>query len=193
MKSIIITIMKLLVGLGNPGEEYIRNRHNVGFMLCDYIWEVFSTENPQAFIKKFSFDKYSHAETTTLKTKLEQLTMIKPQTFMNRSGHTIAKLMMQYKLKTEEIIVAHDDLDIPLGKFKIQQGNGPKLHNGLESIENSVGKNFWRIRIGVENRNSENRIPGEAYVLQNFTETEKQTLHTTFKSILQRLETEKMI
>ena len=92
---------------------------------------------------------------------------------------------------TRELFVAHDDLDIPLGKFKIQKGTGPKLHNGLESIENHLkNSDFYRIRIGVENRDPERRIPGEAYVLQNFTSNENAILNTTFPTIVSRLQQE---
>ncbi len=111
--------------------------------------------------------------------------IVKPQTFMNRSGETVRKIMIDDKtLTADDVFVAHDDLDIALGKFKIEKGHGPKLHNGLESIEQCIGtKAFWRIRIGVDNRTPENRIPGEAYVLQNFTPNEKEIINKTFSDI----------
>ncbi len=171
--------MKLLIGLGNPGEKYVRNRHNVGFMFCDFFLSRIAPDLP------FKFDKFSKAEVA----KTEQLVIIKPQTFMNRSGESVRKMMIDDKtIKPDALFVAHDDLDIPLGKFKIEKGHGPKLHNGLESIETCIGtKDFSRIRIGVDNRTPENRIPGEAYVLQNFTQEEETVLDQMFSQIYDRL------
>ena len=169
--------MRLLVGLGNPGEKYAENRHNVGFMFCDFFVSKTETNDTQ----QFKFDKYSNSNFV----KLENVIVVKPQTFMNRSGESVRKCMIDDKtLKADDVFVAHDDLDIPIGKFKIEKGHGPRLHNGLESIEQCIGtKEFWRIRIGVDNRTSENRIPGEAYVLQNFTDEEKKIIEQAFQEI----------
>ena len=91
------------------------------------------------------------------------------------------------KLKIDDLIVAHDDLDIPLGKFKIQKGEGPRLHNGISSIEKALGsKDFWRIRIGVDNRDTAKRIDGETYVLQDFTRGEKAILLHTFHDVVDK-------
>lgn len=152
--------MKLIVGLGNPGKEYAHHRHNVGFMFVDYM-----SENAQS---KHIF--------------------LKPQTFMNKSGGAVQKVMQFYKIPLENLYVVHDDLDIPLGKFKIQKGTGPKLHNGLTSIEEKLGtKNFWRIRIGVENRPTENRPSGEVYVLNNFTPEEHHRITQIFPKMVKQL------
>lgn len=154
--------MKLLVGLGNPGEKYQNNRHNVGFMFADFM-------------------KDSEV------VKREKWIILKPQSYMNRSGEEVSRAAHFYKIDPENIFVAHDDLDIPLGKFKIQKGTGPKLHNGISSIEKLLGeKDFWRVRIGVENR-GENRVSGESYVLQNFTPEERQIMTRTCTEILMRL------
>ncbi|NTU47225.1 aminoacyl-tRNA hydrolase [Candidatus Roizmanbacteria bacterium] len=176
--------MILLVGLGNPGTPYINNRHNVGFMFADFFVRNFSPENSTGFV----FSKLVNADLATISTS-QKLSVSKPQGFMNRSGESVKKIRDFYKIKTESIIVAHDDLDIPLGKFKIQQANGPKQHNGIASIEEQLGdNNFWRIRIGVENRDPYNRMPGEAYVLQNFTDEEKKVIEGTFPQIIERLQ-----
>lgn len=176
--------MKILVGLGNPGEKYAANRHNVGFMFVEFFAKKYAEENHMPQLQ-WKFDKYANAESI----KLPEFVLIKPQTFMNRSGESVRKVMINDKtIKATDLFIAHDDLDIPIGKFKIQQTTGPKLHNGLESIENAIGtKDFWRIRIGVENRPAENRMPGEAFVLQNFTEEEKNILTATFNEIYKRL------
>jgi len=113
---------------------------------------------------------------------------------MNRSGEAVKKITDHYSLNTKQLIVAHDDLDIPLGKFRIQQKTGPRLHNGLESIENALGKkDFWRVRIGIDNRKPDNWIDGETYVLQDFQVEEKKVIHALFPKILNQLETQNFI
>ena len=140
--------MILIVGLGNPGIKYQNNRHNVGHMFVDYL------------IK-------------------EKIKAVKTDCFMNVSGIFVNKLIRNLKLETKNLIIIHDDLDIPLGKFHIQFASGPQLHNGLESIEQHLKtKDFWRIRIGVDNRLPDRKIPGETYTLQNFSVDEKKLLET---------------
>ncbi|QQG44225.1 MAG: aminoacyl-tRNA hydrolase [Candidatus Roizmanbacteria bacterium] len=174
--------MKLLIGLGNPGKKYINNRHNVGFMFVDYI---INSVNQNFDLKK---DNKLKANVYKLKFNGEDFIVAKPQTFMNLSGNAVQKIISNFKLQISNLIVVHDDLDIPLGKFKIQKGVGPKLHNGLTSIEESLKtKDFLRIRIGVENRSEENRLPGEAYVLQDFTTEEKEIITKVFEEIRKKL------
>lgn len=169
--------MRLLVGLGNPGETYEKNRHNVGFMFLDFI--------VQQKNGMWKYDKYMSALICPLSA---DLILAKPQTFMNRSGESVKKLLEKYELKHSDLFVAHDDLDIPLLKFKLQP-QGPKLHNGLTSIQNKLRTmDFMRIRIGVDARLTENRISGEEYVLQNFTQDELALLPEVFKKIQLRFE-----
>jgi len=114
--------------------------------------------------------------------------LAKPQTFMNLSGPAVKKTIENCKLKIENLIVVHDDLDIPLGKFKIQKGTGPQLHNGIESIEKALRtKDFWRVRIGVDNRQKTGYMDGENYVLQNFQKDEESVINKLFPEIYQRL------
>jgi len=144
--------MKMLIGLGNPGKKYANNRHNVGYLFVDYL-------------------------ITQLKnSRINGLKIYKTDCFMNLSGIFVKKLLSNFRtFKLLNLIVVHDDLDIPFGKFHIQFGVGPQLHNGLESIENHLKtKDFWRIRIGVDNRPG--KVPGETYVLHNFTEEELKNL-----------------
>jgi len=171
--------MKIIVGLGNPGEKYKNNRHNVGAQFIDYM----ATWLHGHLVKKTS------SYLTIQPSNHSCFLLVKLQTFMNLSGTALEKLIENYKLKIENLIVTHDDLDIPLGKFKIQRGVGPKLHNGLESIEKILGtKNFWRIRIGVDNRQENGWLDGESYVLQDFRKEEKNTVIKTFPSIFQQLQ-----
>lgn len=154
--------MRLIVGLGNPNKEHKGSRHNVGFVFIDKL--IPKMDLPLQFDRKFNSDILQSAG---------ELLFAKPMTFMNSSGIVVAEIVNFYKINTENLWVVHDDLDIKLGEFKIQKEKGPKDHKGLWSIEESVGTtDFWRVRIGVDNREADNRIPGEEYVLQNFSDEE---------------------
>lgn len=172
--------MKLLIGLGNPGNKYQNNRHNVGFMFVDYLKKVEE--------RGWKMDKYIESEICEIEINNEKVILVKPQTFMNASGVSVLKLTKTYDLEPSNLYVIHDDLDIRLGEYKIQFGKGPKLHNGIESIEKSLRtKDFWRIRIGVDNRDLENRVSGENYVLENFTPEEATLIEAIFPRILNEL------
>lgn len=155
--------MKLLVGLGNPGEKYRNTRHNAGFFVAD---KLQSSGLPADFVIK------------------------KSDVFMNESGIFVKKLVDQYKLDIGSLYVAHDDLDIPLGSYKIQFGVGPKVHNGVNSVEQELGtSDFWRVRIGVDNRKPDDRIQGEEYVLQDFGQEERKILEGVIAKICKKLAT----
>ncbi len=181
--------MIILLGLGNPGDQYKENRHNVGFMFVDWLHrETYNAER-----NSWKYDKYSDSETAKITLHMKRTVLhavlAKPQTYMNRSGFTANKLLSTLHATQTTLYVVHDDLDIRLGEFKITQGKGPKVHNGLASIESSLRfKNFWRIRIGIDNRDPKRRIPGEPYVLQNFSNEEKESISQTFPIILQKLQ-----
>ena len=154
--------MKFIVCLGNPGIKYINTRHNSGHVVID---ELQTNPRTKGFITK------------------------KSDRFMNDSGTFIKKLMAKYpKMKVGDLYIVHDDLDIPLGVFKIQFGTGPKVHNGLNDVYEKLGTDqFWHIRIGVDNRDPENRTRGDEYVLQDFTEEEKLVLGKVIKQICNQL------
>lgn len=159
--------MKLLVGLGNPDERFMHNRHNAGYMFIDWL------------VEKIGGDKNFKGEVLTLKTAGGENIFLKPRTYMNNVGKSVAAVVKFYKINASDIFVVHDDLDIPLGKYKIQQGKGPKVHNGIISVEKSLGfVDFFRVRIGIEARQQENRLSGEEYVLSNFTKREETFLKT---------------
>ena len=158
--------MRLIVGLGNPGDGYRNNRHNVGYLFIDKLIQKMNL--PLEFERKFDSD---------ILLGTNRLAFVKPMTFMNSSGLAVAKIVNFYKINTEKLWVVHDDLDIKLGDFKIQKEKGPKDHKGVISVEMSIGiTGFWRVRIGVDNREENNRIPGEEYVLQDFTKNEAEIL-----------------
>ena len=155
--------MRLIIGLGNPGLGFQDTRHNAGFLVVDKLQK---TKTPKDFILR------------------------KSDVFMNQSGSFVKKLTDQYKLDLQNLYIVHDDLDIPLGSFKIQLGRGPKDHNGLKSIDDELGTNaYWHVRVGVDNRDSDNRTAGEDYVLQNFTDEERQILDKTVKAVCKKLAT----
>ena len=164
--------MRYLIGLGNPGAQYQNNRHNVGHMFIDFLQKNL----------KGGKDK---AE--------DEVVLKKTDTFMNQSGSFVKKASVT---ESSDLVIVHDDLDIPFGKFKIQFGTGPKIHNGILSIEDTLGTNeFWRIRIGVDNPTTRLRVPenarskmnGEDYVLQDFTEEELIELQNVFERIREQL------
>jgi peptidyl-tRNA hydrolase, PTH1 family len=167
--------MLLLIGLGNPGPKYQNNRHNIGQMFVDYSVK----ELAGLRVNEFKTDKFLKSQLAKLIINNDEIIFTKSLTFMNNSGIAVKKLIVNCKLKIENLIIIHDDLDIPFGKFHIRFASGPLLHNGLESIENQLQtKDFWRIRIGVDARKPDNKVNGETYVLQNFLPEEKKLLET---------------
>lgn len=155
--------MKLIVGLGNPSPEYSNTRHNAGYLAVDALAKI----------------------------KLPKATVVKKSgVFMNESGRFVRKLVADYGLQTANLYIIHDDLDIPLGSYKIQYGRGPKDHNGLKSIDDELGTSaYWHVRIGIDNRPNDNRPLGEEYVLQNFTDEERQILDKVIKTLCKELAT----
>jgi len=167
--------MRLFVGLGNPGKKYEKTRHNTGWLVLD------SLQIPNT---KFEFQKHFNAEVL----KIGDAILAKPQTFMNDSGVSVSSLAAFYKIPASDIYIIHDDLDIRLGEYKIQKGKGPKGHNGILSIEEKLGTNdFWRVRIGIENREVENKISGEVYTLQEFEEEEIPIIKNVIDEVVKAL------
>ncbi len=165
--------MKVIFGLGNPGKQYESTRHNAGFLLLD-IW---------ARLEKAEWQPQTKFKAQVARLN-QDLLLVKPQTFMNSSGETVAKVKSFYKLSLKDFWVVHDDLDFNLGEYKLSLGKGPKSHNGLKSIAEKIGgDSFWRARIGVESR-QEKTIPGKEYVLQKLTLEEKTLLTATLKQAI---------
>jgi peptidyl-tRNA hydrolase, PTH1 family len=172
--------MKLIIGLGNPGEKYAFTRHNAGFLFVDSLLTVDLSQTGWATNSKLKSE--------ICKIKQLDLMLAKPQTFMNNSGDAVLSLTTYYKIPTTNLFVVHDDLDIPLGKYKIQKGVGPKVHNGVNSIEESLGtKDFWRVRIGIDNRAPDIRTSGDQYTLEKFEDEEISKLESTFEIITKDL------
>lgn len=171
--------MKVIVGLGNPGVKYANNRHNTGFMVMDKLAEFRSQNLEVSWESKFG----------ALIAKADRLLLVKPQKFMNNSGEVVSEIVNFYKVSTANLWVIHDDLDIRLGEYKIQYGIGPKIHNGVNSIEGSLGKtDFWRVRMGIDNRPvGEARALGEEYVLLDFLSEERKVINGVIERIVRDL------
>lgn len=134
--------IRLIVGLGNPGADYVDTRHNAGFWLID---EIAADQG-----LSFRFEKRFNAEECKFRAHGRDVFLQKPQTFMNRSGQSVAALARYYKIAPEEILVIHDELDLPPGVNRIKQSGGHGGHNGLRDIINHLGnRDFFRIRVGI--------------------------------------------
>lgn len=130
--------MKLLVGLGNPGDKYKDTRHNVGFILADEIAKDLDAA--------WSFEKDFNAYVA----KSPTLILVKPQTFMNDSGTSVSKVLAYYKLALDDLIVINDDVDLPFGEVRYKKASGSAGHHGVEDIIEKLGsKEFWRYRVGI--------------------------------------------
>ncbi|MDD3474977.1 MAG: aminoacyl-tRNA hydrolase [Candidatus Dojkabacteria bacterium] len=165
--------MMLITGIGNPDTKYHNTRHNAGYFGIDAIrqelvFEGFYNDDG------FKYDKNLMSETTPVKWASRDVIILqKTKTAMNNSGEAVKRVFDKYDVDINEFILFHDDLDIKLGEFKIQKGTSPKGHNGVKSIEDALGKkDFWRVRIGIDNRKEGDRVPGEDYVLQRFNKEE---------------------
>lgn len=166
--------MKILVGLGNPGEEFLNTRHNAGFMFLDIYYNALKGID-ELEVGNWEYDKYCDAEISTIKKGGGILMLlVKPQEYMNNSGDVIKSLYKQKRLDLQHdpLTVIHDDLDIQYGEYKVQMGIGPKGHKGILNINERLGTiQYNRIRLGVEAREHSN-IPGEDYVLYKMSEEE---------------------
>ncbi|MDD5145137.1 MAG: aminoacyl-tRNA hydrolase [Candidatus Pacebacteria bacterium] len=157
--------MILIAGLGNPGEKYKETWHNLGFKTIDEIAAILKFPD-------FELQSISDAEISKGKIGSKEVVLVKPQTFMNNSGEAIRKLFKNYKLKASDLIVIHDDIDLPLGKIKIVSDRGAAGHKGVESIINHLGtQKFVRIRMGMQPEKGKPRN-AENFVLRKFKKKE---------------------
>lgn len=159
----------LVVGLGNPGPNYAKNRHNVGFMVAEILADRMG--------EKFKVHKKSGAEVATGRLAGRSVVLAKPRVYMNESGRQVGPLAQFYSVSPADIVVVHDELDIDFGRIRLKLGGGEGGHNGLRSIASALGtKGFQRVRIGV------GRPPGRkdpaAFVLENFNSTERAEVPT---------------
>ncbi|MEC7615092.1 MAG: aminoacyl-tRNA hydrolase [Pseudomonadota bacterium] len=168
----------LFVGLGNPGEKHKNNRHNVGFMALDCL---------------SAFHKFGRSRTKFLgRTAMgslddRKLISFKPQTFMNESGRAVREASNFYKIGPERIIVFHDELDLPFGQVRVKKGGGHAGHNGLKSIDENIGTNYFRIRIGISHPGEKEKVTG--HVLGDLSKEDAETLQKILTSIAENIST----
>jgi len=164
--------MKLIVGLGNPGAKYARNRHNIGFMAVERIaadhdfgpWKA----KFQGSISEGRFGS-------------DRAVLLRPETFMNRSSDSVAAALQFFKLEPSDVIVLHDELDLAPGKVKAKMGGGHAGHNGLRSIHGHLGPEYGRVRIGIGHPGHKDRVSG--YVLSDFAKAEAEWLEDVLRGI----------
>ncbi len=153
--------MHMLVGLGNPGTEYARNRHNIGFMAADEI------------VRRHSFAPWRskfHGEISEGRLAGEKVLVLKPTTYMNESGRAIQAAMTFYKILPSDIVVLHDELDLAGGKLRVKRGGGHAGHNGLRSVHAHIGADYGRVRIGIGHPGDKSRVI--SHVLKDFSKEE---------------------
>lgn len=167
--------MILIVGLGNPGIKYKNTRHNIGFRVLD----EFQNENN---FSDFEFSKKFNSLISDGTIKKKTILLAKPQTFMNNSGRSVKRLINFYKIKSSNLIVVHDDIDLVFETIRISEKRGSAGHKGVKSIIKELGtKDFTRLRIGIRNQKPGAKKNTEKYVLEKFTEQEEQDLKKIIK------------
>ena len=157
--------MQLWVGLGNPGPQYALHRHNIGFMVADVLADVHGFGPVQ---KKFS------GWLQEGRIAGEKILLLKPATYMNESGRAVSEALRFYKLDPDALTVFHDELDLAPFKVKVKQGGGTAGHNGLRSIDQHIGPDFRRVRLGIGHPGHKDRVTG--YVLGNYAKDEQDDL-----------------
>ena len=169
--------MQIIVGLGNPGKKYERNRHNVGFETVDCIAKK---NNFSPWRKKFQ------SQISEGKINLNQVILVKPQTLMNNSGFAVKEVLHFYKTHLNNLTVIHDDIDLKVGRMKSKIGGSHGGHNGLRSIDQQVHSGYLRLRIGVDRPINKGQVAN--FVLSNFSEKDKVTIDNVINIITQDIE-----
>lgn len=173
--------MKIVIGLGNPGDKYKNTRHNAGFLVVDRLISRWQAEGKK---KNFNGVTYNALYFDT------KIVLAKPQTFMNRSGGCVGPLFGFYKITPEDLIVIHDDIDLKSNTIRIKKGGGNGGHNGLKSIDQNLGtdnKDYFRVRIGVGRPENEHMSSAD-WVLQSFSKEESETLDALLEQAIDSVE-----
>ena len=170
--SSVARIMKLIVGLGNPGAKYAQNRHNIGFMAVD---RIASDHGFSQWRSKF--------QGVTCEGRLgsEKVVLLKPETYMNRSGQSVGEAMRFFKLDAQNITVFHDEIDLAPGKLRVKSGGGHAGHNGLRSLHGHIGDGYQRVRMGVGHPGHKDAVPH--YVLKDFAKADQEWLENMLRGI----------
>lgn len=170
--------MHLIVGLGNPGPDYSRTRHNVGFMAIDEIISTFGFSHFQ--VKKRPPGEFAKGQVDSSK-----LILLKPLSFMNECGRPVGEAMRYYGLDTRQIIVFHDEIDLVLGKVRVKSGGGHAGHNGIRDIEKHVGNGFFRVRLGVGRPDRKSSV--SRHVLGNFSRSDRNIIEPMLKLVAEKI------
>lgn len=159
--------LNAIVGLGNPGPEHVHTRHNAGFWLVDLLATRF----------KGSFRSHAkyHGEVCRIEMAGQEITLLKPQTYMNRSGLSVRALCDYLKIPTHQVLIAYDELDLPLGTARFKFAGGPGGHNGIRDVITHIGQECWRLRIGIDHPG--NRAEVIDYVLRRAPQAEEKLIH----------------
>ncbi|MCL4354289.1 aminoacyl-tRNA hydrolase [Patescibacteria group bacterium] len=187
--------MKLIVGLGNPGEKYEKTRHNIGFSVLEKFVKDFGRlkwEEKTKFKGEIAQIEWQKVKNSKSEIKLEKIILLKPKTYMNNSGLSVSIAVNFYKIKPEDVWIIHDDLDIPLGALKIRFGGASAGHRGTESIIKTLGTDkFWRFRLGIGHpmKNQKSNMRNiDGYVLGGFGHGEMGKSRELVKRCVQALE-----
>ena len=170
--------MHLIVGLGNPGPDYSRTRHNVGFMAIDEIISTYGLSHVQ--VKKRPPGEFAKGQVHSSK-----LILLKPLSFMNECGRPVGEAMRYYGLDTRQIIVFHDEIDLVLGKVRVKSGGGHAGHNGIRDIEKHVGNGFFRVRLGVGRPDRKSSV--SRHVLGNFSRSDQNIIEPMLKLVAEKI------
>ena len=174
-------MMWLIVGLGNPGQEYQNTRHNIGFMFLDD-WKEHLPSDAHIISKK-----ESKSQTYHIKFNKERIILCQPLTYMNLSGFAVQSLMTYYKIPLTHLLVIHDEMDLPFGVCKFQKDRGAASHNGVQHIHNQLGsKDYIRLRFGIGK--SQGHLSGRDYVLSHFSKEEQEKLPILMVKIRENIE-----
>ncbi len=169
---------ELIVGLGNPGPKYETTRHNAGFWFLDALAGQYKVN--------FRSESRFHGDLAKARIRERDVLLLKPTTFMNLSGKSVAGVAKYFKIKLEHIIVVHDELDLPPGVIRIKQAGGHGGHNGLRDVSNHLGKDFWRIRLGIGHPGHKDAVV--AYVLKRAGKEDQQMIDAAIDDGVNELE-----
>jgi PTH1 family peptidyl-tRNA hydrolase len=166
--------MKLFVGLGNPGQKYAQNRHNIGFMAIDRI-----ADDHQFMPWRSKFQ----GSVSEGRLGGEKVVLLKPETFMNLSGQAVGEAVRFFKLSANDVVVFHDEIDLAPGKIRVKQGGGHAGHNGLRSLHQHIGPDYTRVRMGVGHPGHKDAVPH--FVLRDFPKSDQEWLHDILSGVSQ--------
>lgn len=170
--------IKLIVGLGNPGADYVKTRHNAGFWLVDTLESELNTS--------LKPEKRFHGDYIKAIANMRDIHLLKPMTFMNNSGQSVSACARYYKIEPEEILVAHDELDLDPGTVKLKKGGGHGGHNGLRDMIAHLGsKEFYRLRLGIGHPGHRDKVV--KYVLNNITKEQQELVDLTINESIETL------